>query len=92
MPALRSVLRPSCRAAPCLVCRGEADTPTEALRQVLLRCPVLMQNRHRLLGNIYPSEEDVRSAQIGAVVIATCKPPRASRPWGRRDKQQALGR
>ncbi|XP_043215485.1 uncharacterized protein LOC122378438 [Amphibalanus amphitrite] len=41
----------------------EADTP----QHVLLRCPVLMATRHRLLGSINPDLEEVRS---GAIVAA----------------------
>ena len=40
-----------CRAALCVVCREEADTP----RHILLRWPALMGTRHRLLGTISPS-------------------------------------
>ena len=55
-----------CRAALCAVCREEADTPLH----ILLRCPALMRVRHRLLGTISPSAEDVRSAATVAALAA----------------------
>ena len=50
-----------CNAALCAVCREEADTPKHVL---------LMGKRHRLLGSIQPSPEDVRSSDVVAALGA----------------------
>ena len=40
-------------------------------REILLRCPALMGNRHYLLDNVIPSVKEARSAEAVAVLVAT---------------------
>ena len=58
-----------CPAARCAVCKEEADTP----EHILLRCPALMGTRLRHLGNILPSNEDVRSSGVVAALGAAAR-------------------
>ncbi|KAF0293920.1 hypothetical protein FJT64_008318 [Amphibalanus amphitrite] len=60
----------TCRAAGCRCCgEEEADTPAH----ILLRCPALMRLRLRHLGNIHPSEEEVRGSGVVAALGAAAR-------------------
>ena len=59
----------SCRSGWCAACKEEADTPGH----ILLRCPALMGTRLRHLGNINPTEEEVRSSGVVAALGAAAR-------------------
>ena len=57
-----------CEAARCPLCGEEADTP----QHILTTCPGLMGVRLRLpaVGNILPTPEEIRRADVVAVLVA----------------------
>ena len=58
-----------CEAARCPICREEPDKPDH----VLLRCPALMQLRHRITGHINIIEEEARATDVVAALAAAAR-------------------